>query len=80
MMKDFFMTCRIAVAQKLLRRLDEKQHFVETSCMYSLQDLIDVNNGSLLKFMEKIHAAFESHIKQECQVCITNCLSICSVS
>ncbi|OXA63877.1 Differentially expressed in FDCP 8 [Folsomia candida] len=68
-MKDFFMTCRDAVAQKLLRRLDEKQHFVESSCMYSLQDLIDINNGTMLKFIEKIHDAFERHIKETCQIC-----------
>lgn len=62
------MTCREASSRKLLRRLDEKQHFVETSSMYSLQDLIDVNRGTLLAFVEKIHNGFERHIKEECLV------------
>jgi len=67
-MKEFFLTCRNAVAQKLLRKLDDKQHFVETSYMYSLQDLIDVNSGTMLKFLETIHTAFLVHIKEDCEV------------
>ena len=36
--------------------------------MYSLQDLIDVNSGSLLPFLTKIHSLFLTHIKSDCQV------------
>lgn len=67
-MKEYFMTCREAINQKLLRLLDEKQHFVENSYMYSLQDLIDTNNGTLLKFLTDVHDVFLKHIKEECQV------------
>jgi hypothetical protein len=67
-MKDFFMTCREAISQKLLRRLDEKQYFVENSYMYSLQDLMDIDKGVLLKFLEKIHEGFLHHIKEDCEV------------
>lgn len=31
--------------------------------MYSLQDLLDVNNGSLLPYIQKIHDEFLAHIK-----------------
>lgn len=67
-MKVYFMTCRNASNLKLLRLLEEKQHFVENSHMYSLQDLIDVNNGSLLRFLVTIHVQFVKHIKEDCQV------------
>jgi hypothetical protein len=62
------MTCREAKSQKLLCYLDGKQHFVENSHMYSLQDLIDVKNKSLVKFLTGIHSTFLKHIKDECQV------------
>jgi len=67
-MKQYFMTCREAVSQKLLRMLDGRQHFVESSFMYSLQDLIDVQNESLVKYLTVVHATFVKHIKEECQV------------
>lgn len=62
-MKDYFRTCREATNQRLLWKLEEKQHFVENSYMYSLQDLLDVNNGSLLPYLQKIHQDFTNHIK-----------------
>ncbi|CAL8102347.1 unnamed protein product [Orchesella dallaii] len=74
--KDYFRTCREATNQKLLWRLEEKHHFVETSHMYSLQDLLDVNNGSLLPYLQKVHDDFLTHIKgdgtpnSECPTCM----------
>lgn len=73
-MKDYFRTCREANSKKLLWKLEHRQHFVETSYMYSLQDLLDVNNGSLLTFLQKIQEEFTTHIKgdgsvdSECKV------------
>jgi hypothetical protein len=67
-MKEYFMTCREALNQKLLRLLQDKQHFVENSYMYSLQDLIDVKNDSLLKYLKDIENTFLKHIK-ECETC-----------
>jgi len=67
-MKEYFMTCREAGSQKLLRLLQERQHFVENSYMYSLQDLIDVNNGTLITYLSSIESTFLRHIK-ECVTC-----------
>lgn len=67
-MKEYFMTCRDASRQKLLRKLEEKQHFVENAYMYSLQDLIQVNDGSMVKYLDGIQSLFLTHIKEECQV------------
>ena len=49
-------------------QLKERQHFVENSNVYSLQDLVDVNTGLLLPFLTKIHSLFLTHIKSDCQV------------
>ena len=49
-------------------QLKDRQHFVESSDMYSLQDLIDVSEDVLLPFLAKVHASFAQHIKTDCQV------------
>ncbi|XP_054714158.1 differentially expressed in FDCP 8 homolog [Uloborus diversus] len=69
LMKKYFLTCHTALEQKLLLQLKDRQHFVENSNIYSLQDLIDVSSGFLLSYLEKVHSAFASHITQECQGC-----------
>jgi len=48
--------------------LSERQHFVDNSDMYSLQDLIDLANDVLLPELTRIHASFALHIKTDCQV------------
>lgn len=52
----------------MLRQLEQRQHFVESAHMYSLQDLIDLNSGVLVDYLTKIHSGFASHIKKECLV------------
>lgn len=49
-------------------QLKNRQHFVDSANIYSLEDLIDVNSGSLLPFLTKIHSLFLTHIKSDCQV------------
>ncbi|GFS98308.1 differentially expressed in FDCP 8 homolog [Trichonephila clavipes] len=68
-MKKYFLTCHTALEEKLLLQLKDRQHFVESADMYSLQDLIDVTSGVLLSYLEKIHASFVAHITQQCQGC-----------
>lgn len=68
-MKKYFVTCRQALESKLLLQLKDRQHFVDNSSVYSLQDLIDVNSGLLLPFLTKIHSLFLTHIKSDCQLC-----------
>ncbi|XP_035222934.1 differentially expressed in FDCP 8 homolog B-like isoform X1 [Stegodyphus dumicola] len=69
LMKKYFLTCHTALEEKLLLQLKDRQHFVESADIYSLQDLIDVSSGSLLTYLEKIHAMFIQHITQQCQGC-----------
>jgi len=49
-------------------QLSERQHFVDNSDMYSLQDLIDLANDVLLPELTQIHASFALHIKTDCEV------------
>ena len=67
-MKPYLTTCRIAQEEKLLRQLNDRQHFVDNFNMYSLQDLIDINSGYLLEYLNKIHQNYVTHIKVNCLV------------
>jgi len=68
-MKKYFLTCHTALEEKLLLQLKDRQHFVESADIYSLQDLIDASSGSLVNYLEKIHATFITHITLQCQGC-----------
>lgn len=68
MMKTYFLTCHAALEEKLLLQLQDRQHFVESSKIYSLQDLIDVSTGHLLSYLQKVHASYVTHITQDCLV------------
>lgn len=52
----------------MLRQLEERQHFVENTHMYSLQDLIDVEMGVLVPYLKRVHQSFSEHIKTSCLV------------
>ena len=67
-MKRYFLSCKAALGSKLLLQLQERQHFVENSDMYSLSDLEEVVDDVLLSQLAKIHASFAQHIKADCQV------------
>ncbi|MCL4123071.1 UNVERIFIED_CONTAM: hypothetical protein GTU68_006665, partial [Idotea baltica] len=69
MMKDYLRTCRMAQESRLLRRLEVRQHFVDSSHHYSIQDLIDLNQGVLVPFLKKVHQEFGTHIKETCEAC-----------
>jgi hypothetical protein len=67
-MKKYFVSCKSAIDSRLLRQLQERQHFVENVDSFSLQDLIDVNSGELLQYLEKVQVVFVKHIKEDCEV------------
>jgi len=68
-MKKYLMVCRIAQEERLLRRLEERQHFVDGESMYSLQDLLDLDNGVLMTFLETVVETFRCHITS-CVLCL----------
>jgi hypothetical protein len=67
-MKKYFVSCKSAIESRLLWHLQERQHFVENVDSFSLKDLIDVNSGELLEYLEKVQVAFVKHIKEDCKV------------
>ena len=52
----------------LFFQLQNRQHFVDSPDMYSLQDLLDTNTNALLDELMRIHATFAKHIKFDCPV------------
>ncbi|XP_041454725.1 differentially expressed in FDCP 8 homolog [Lytechinus variegatus] len=68
-MKVYFLSCRRALEQKLLKQLQIRPHFVENSDTYSLQDLIDTEEGNLLSELATIHGDYAVHIRVDCQIC-----------
>jgi len=67
-MKKYLVVCRLAGEARLLRKLEERQHFVDTPDMFSLQDLADVQNGSLSEYLDGVLAVFRGHITS-CLLC-----------
>ncbi|XP_014675294.1 PREDICTED: uncharacterized protein LOC106815331 isoform X3 [Priapulus caudatus] len=68
-MKRYFLACKDALVSGILLQLVSRQHFVDNSDMYALQDLIDLESGTLLDNVLEVHGAFVKHIKSECQLC-----------
>lgn len=68
LMKRYLETCRGAQETRMLRQLEERQHFVENTHMYSLQDLIDAETGTLVAYLQRVHQSFSEHIKTSCLV------------
>lgn len=68
LMKKYLTVCRIALEEKILLNLVSRQHFVDGPNLYSIQDLIDINSGLLLPFLQRITQVFQEHI-QNCVLC-----------
>lgn len=69
-MKKYLIECRFASMEKLLdTHLGIKQHLVFYPDIYSIADLVEVNNGSLLEKLQKLRLVLEQHIRQ-CEVCL----------
>ncbi|XP_038068463.1 LOW QUALITY PROTEIN: differentially expressed in FDCP 8-like [Patiria miniata] len=68
-MKMYFLSCRKAMEDKLLLQLQNRPHFVDNPDTYSLQDLIDAKDGTLLGTLSGIHGNYAVHIKIECPLC-----------
>ncbi|XP_057291424.1 uncharacterized protein LOC130614043 isoform X2 [Hydractinia symbiolongicarpus] len=69
LMKAYLTTCRIAVQEKLLLGLKNRQHFVDNSDTYSMKDLIDIHEDILLDELTRKYAIFSKHIKFDCPLC-----------
>ncbi|KJE97004.1 differentially expressed in FDCP 8 [Capsaspora owczarzaki ATCC 30864] len=68
-MRGFIVTCRNATKLISKKSLTGRMHLIESSTLYSLQDLLDLNAGTLLPRLEKFRATFFKHITSVCELC-----------
>jgi len=69
LMKKYLVVCRIAAEAKILLHLVARQHFVDGPDLYSLQDLLDIRSGALIKFLDRVVKEFTGHI-YNCRLCL----------
>ncbi|GFR70829.1 differentially expressed in FDCP 8 homolog [Elysia marginata] len=67
-MKKYILSCISAMKAKLLLMLQSRQHFVENSDIYSMQDLLDTEEV-LLPELVRVHSSWAQHIKVDCELC-----------
>lgn len=68
-MRRYLTECRLASTAKLLDgMIGTRRHLVQCINMYSVADLIGIENGSIIDFLNKTFAAFEQHIRK-CELC-----------
>ncbi|XP_055957619.1 differentially expressed in FDCP 8 homolog A [Patella vulgata] len=68
-MKKYILICPQAMELKLLRELSSRQHFVESSDIYSMKDLMEVQSDALLSEIAHVHSTWAQHIKTDCERC-----------
>lgn len=68
-MRRYLTVCRVAQEHHLLWKLGERHHLIDTTHMYSLQDLVETHTGDLPTFLQSMVELFTLHIKAECEVC-----------
>ncbi|CAD6187637.1 unnamed protein product [Caenorhabditis auriculariae] len=71
-MKCYFISCRNARKIRILQYLNQHSHFVDSATSYSLKELRDLCNGTLLSELEQIFVVFRKHIEEECETCKGN--------
>lgn len=70
LMTKFLFQCRFAAKEpKLLSRLEDRPYLYKTENIYSLRDLLELKDGTLLPIAEAAQDAWERHIRKECLLC-----------
>ncbi|XP_053689806.1 differentially expressed in FDCP 8 homolog [Sabethes cyaneus] len=68
-MRRYLTVCRIAEELRLVREtIGSRRHLMQSDNMYSVADLVGIENGTLLNFLHTAHGAFERHIRN-CLIC-----------
>lgn len=63
-MRKYLSYCRLATDSKLIsNQIRNKRHLIQSPELYSLFDLISVENGTIIEHLNKIRAVFEQHIR-----------------
>jgi len=61
-MKNYLTVCRVAQNQRLLRKLEERQHFVDNEYIYTFEDLLDIESGVLGTWLGQVLEDWQDHI------------------
>ncbi|XP_024944228.1 differentially expressed in FDCP 8 homolog isoform X4 [Cephus cinctus] len=69
MMKRYLVLCPDANTQGLPWRSGLRTHLVENSGNYSIKDLVDLQNGTLIEEIRAAYDAMASHITELCALC-----------
>lgn len=68
-MRRYLCECRIAIASKILEAgIGGRRHLIQNANMYSIADLIEVENGAIVEFLNRLFAIYEQHIRK-CELC-----------
>ncbi|XP_055528796.1 differentially expressed in FDCP 8 homolog [Wyeomyia smithii] len=68
-MRRYLTVCRIAEELRLVRdTIGNSRHLMQSDDMYSVADLVRIENGTLLIFLHTAYGAFERHIRN-CLIC-----------
>ncbi|CEF70233.1 Differentially expressed in FDCP 8 homolog [Strongyloides ratti] len=68
-MKRYFTVCRHPSCCEFVELLQNYQHYLETSDMYSLKDLYEIKKGRLVENIGKVLTNFRKHISSNCDIC-----------
>lgn len=68
-MRKYLLVCRFAKADHLLWKNVDTPHLIETTDLYSLQDLVNTSNGELIAKLHNLSEIFLKHIKETCELC-----------
>lgn len=68
-MRRYLTECRIAIASRLVENaVGPRRHLIQNVNMYSIADLIAIENGTIIEFLNKLFATFDVHIRK-CELC-----------
>ncbi|GJQ79656.1 hypothetical protein Trydic_g5812 [Trypoxylus dichotomus] len=68
-MRKYLLVCRYAKEDHLLWKSIDSPHLIESTDLYSLQDLVNTSNGELITKLHNLSEIFLKHIKETCEVC-----------
>ncbi|KAL5263511.1 hypothetical protein ACHWQZ_G008769 [Mnemiopsis leidyi] len=77
MYKAHFFQCSKALREGMFLKLKSRQHFIDTSKLYTLRDLVEANSGTLLPEVQTVVEDYARHV-QDCDTC-TNKKFLCPV-
>lgn len=68
--KEFIMTCKMETKHSLLKMIWPREHLVNCTDLYSLEDLLEVQQETLSKLLHNISIAYKRHILTQCELCV----------